>query len=200
MISIIEDLTTSSSSPNYFRSENVFRFFRMLCGFSDSASGREYACQCRRQEMQVGFLGWEDLREDCTATHSSILAWRNPWTEEPHGLQSIGLQRVGYDWSNWTHTQSFRNAFTPICLFSFHKNQRKLECLPPLAIHPRSQCSFSGSFPQFSTQDTLFSVLFIILMFSLNSSDRVKTIEEKRKGVPETCICHGTAISYLFNS
>ena len=47
--------------------------------------------------MQVGFLGWEDPLEDCTATHSSIPAWRNPWTEEPHGLQSIGLQRVGYD-------------------------------------------------------------------------------------------------------
>ena len=149
-----------------------------------------------RLDSWVGKIPWRD----CTATHSSIPAWRNPWTEEPHGLQSIGLQRVGYDWSNWTHTQSFRKAFTPICLFSFHKNQRKLECLPPLAIHPRSQCSFSGSFPQLSTQDTLFSVLFIILMFSLNSSGRVKTTEEKRKGVPETCICHGTAIPYLFNS
>ena len=156
MISIIEDLTINSRSPNYFLSENVFRYFRMLWGFSDGASGKEPACQCRRQEMQVGFLGWEDPMEDCTATHSSILAWRNPWTEGSHGLQSIGLQRVGYDWSNWTHMQSFKNAFTSICLFSFHKNQWKLECLPPLAIHPRSQCSFSGSFPQLSIQDTVF--------------------------------------------
>ena len=39
------------------------------------------------------------------ATHSSILAWRIPWTEEPGGLQSIGeSQRVGYDWSNLAHT------------------------------------------------------------------------------------------------
>ena len=38
------------------------------------------------------------------ATHSSILAWRIPWTEEPSGLQSIGLQRVGHDWETKTYT------------------------------------------------------------------------------------------------
>jgi len=37
-------------------------------------------------------LGWEDLLEEGMATHSSMLAWRIPWTEEPVGLQSIGLQ------------------------------------------------------------------------------------------------------------
>ena len=49
------------------------------------------------QEMLVRSLGWEDPLEEGTATHSSILAWRIPWTEEPGGLQSIGLQRVGND-------------------------------------------------------------------------------------------------------
>ena len=39
-------------------------------------------------------LGWEDPLEEGMATHSSILAWRIPWTEEPGGLQSIGLHRV----------------------------------------------------------------------------------------------------------
>ena len=39
----------------------------------------------------------EDLLEEGMATHSSILAWRIPWTEEPGGLCSIGLQRVGHD-------------------------------------------------------------------------------------------------------
>ena len=39
------------------------------------------------------------------ATHSSILAWRIPWTEEPGGLQSMRSQRVGPDWSDLTHTQ-----------------------------------------------------------------------------------------------
>ena len=49
------------------------------------------------QEMQVQSLGWEDPLEAGMATHFSIRAWRIPWTEEPGGLQSIGLQRVGHD-------------------------------------------------------------------------------------------------------
>ena len=53
-------------------------------------------------ETQAGFLGREDLLEKEMATHSSILAWRTPWTEEPGGLQSMGPQRVGYN--RVTHT------------------------------------------------------------------------------------------------
>ena len=44
------------------------------------------------QQIQVQFLGWEDPLEVCMATHFSILAWRIPGTEEPGGLQSMGLQ------------------------------------------------------------------------------------------------------------
>ena len=47
-------------------------------------------------------LSREDLLEDGMATHSSILAWEILWTEEPGGLQSMGPQRVGHDWSNWS--------------------------------------------------------------------------------------------------
>ena len=47
--------------------------------------------------MQVQSLGWEDPLEVGMATQSSILAWRIPWTEEPDGLQPIGLQRVRHD-------------------------------------------------------------------------------------------------------
>ena len=47
------------------------------------------------QETGVRTLGQEDSLEKEMATHSSILAWRIPWTEEPGGLQSIGSQRVG---------------------------------------------------------------------------------------------------------
>ena len=47
------------------------------------------------QEMQVQSLGWEDPLEEGMATHSSVLAWEIPWTEEPGRLQSLGLQRVG---------------------------------------------------------------------------------------------------------
>ena len=49
------------------------------------------------QETQVQSLAWEDPLEKGMATHSSILAWRMPWTEEPGGLQSMGLQRVRHD-------------------------------------------------------------------------------------------------------
>ena len=48
------------------------------------------------QETWVQFLGQEDLLEKGMATHSSILVWRIPWTEEPGGLQSMGSQRVGH--------------------------------------------------------------------------------------------------------
>ena len=49
------------------------------------------------QETQFRSLGWEDPLEEGMATHSSILAWRIPWTEEPGGLQSMGYQRVEHD-------------------------------------------------------------------------------------------------------
>ena len=53
-------------------------------------------------ETRVQFLGQEDPLEKEIATHSSILAWEIPWTEEPGGLQSMGLQRVGHDWGDST--------------------------------------------------------------------------------------------------
>ena len=49
------------------------------------------------QETQVQSLGWEEPLEEEMATHSSILAWKIPWAEELGRLQSVGLQRVGYD-------------------------------------------------------------------------------------------------------
>ena len=49
------------------------------------------------QETLVQSLGQEDPLEKKTATHSSILAWKTPWMEEPGGLQSMESQRVGYD-------------------------------------------------------------------------------------------------------
>ena len=50
-----------------------------------------------RWETQVQSLGWEDPLEKEIATHSSILAWKIPWTEEPGRLQSVGLKRVGHN-------------------------------------------------------------------------------------------------------
>ena len=50
-----------------------------------------------KQETQVRSLGWEDPLEKKMATHSSILVWEIPWTEEPGGLHSTGLRRVRHD-------------------------------------------------------------------------------------------------------
>ena len=48
------------------------------------------------QEAWVRVLGWKDPLQECMATHSIILAWRIPWTQEPGGLQSMGSQSVGH--------------------------------------------------------------------------------------------------------
>ena len=56
------------------------------------------------QEIWVWSLGWEDPLEEGMAAISNIFAWRIPWTEEPGGLWSIGSQRVGYDWSDFSCT------------------------------------------------------------------------------------------------
>ena len=64
-------------------------------------------------------LGREDPPEESLATHSSVLAWRIPWTEEPGRLQSIGSQRVGHDWSDLTCTYTNISAifYWMVCLF-----------------------------------------------------------------------------------
>ena len=52
---------------------------------------------CAMQETRIQSLGWEYALEKEMATHTSILAWIIPWTEEPGRLQYMGLQRVGHD-------------------------------------------------------------------------------------------------------
>ena len=76
-------------------------------GFSGCASDKEPTANAGGIETSVRYLGQEDPLKEGMATHSSILTWRIPWTEEPGGLQSIGSQRVGHDWSDFacTHAQ-----------------------------------------------------------------------------------------------
>ena len=77
----------------------LFLGFMGEVGFPGSTNGKEPACQCRRHsETQFQSLGWEDLLEKVLATHSSILAWRIPWTQEPGGLYSIWSQWVRHNW------------------------------------------------------------------------------------------------------
>ena len=74
------------------------------------------------RETRVQFLGWDDLLEKEMATHSSILAWRIPRTEEPGRLQSMGSQRVGHDWAtslthSLTHIYVHIHVYMDICIY-----------------------------------------------------------------------------------
>ena len=72
------------------------RVIRLIC--YQGTNDKEPSCPMQEtQEMQVLSLGQEDPLEEHMATHSSILAWRIPWTKESGGLQFIGSQRVRHD-------------------------------------------------------------------------------------------------------
>ena len=112
----------SSLSNSQFRRYKTLNMYVFLCGVSDSfhlvilkitwaleefsagsfiSSTSLVAQRLKRlppmRETRVRTLGREDPLEKEMVTHSSILAWRIPWTEEPSRLQSIGSQRVGHD-------------------------------------------------------------------------------------------------------
>ena len=82
-------------------------------------NGKESACQCRGHLHKLPSVGWEDPLEEDMATHSSILAWRTPWTEESEGIQCIRSQRVGHSWSQLSmHTQHKKGWHTKIWTLS----------------------------------------------------------------------------------
>ena len=66
-------------------------------GFYPVVVAQMVKCLPTMQETQVRPLGWQDPLEKAMATHSSTLAWKIPWMEEPGRLQSTGSQRVGHD-------------------------------------------------------------------------------------------------------
>ena len=74
----------------------TFLVAQMVKNLPDGASGNEHTCQCRRHQ-RGRFDPWMGKAR---ATHSNILAWKIPWTEEPGRLQSIGSHRVRHDWSD----------------------------------------------------------------------------------------------------
>ena len=75
-------------------------FFFYFSGLPWWLSGKESSCQCRRQFPS---LGGDNPLEKEMAAHCSILAWKIPWTAEPGGLLSMGLQRVRHDWTTSLH-------------------------------------------------------------------------------------------------
>ena len=68
-----------------------------IMGLPGGSAVKNPSAMQKTQEMWIQSLGQEDPLEKGIATHSSILAWRIPWTEEPGGLQSMGSHRVGHD-------------------------------------------------------------------------------------------------------
>ena len=104
--------------------------------FPDGSDGKEYACNVGDQ---VRSLGREDPLEKGMAIHSSILAWRIPWTEEPGGLKSIGLQRVEHGWAFMkANTFTFSLLYGPT-LTSIH------DCWKNCGFDYTDHCSNLGS-------------------------------------------------------
>ena len=91
-------------------------------GITSAASGKEPTCQYRRPKS-CGF-GKIPLQEGM-ATHSSILAWRIPWTEKPGRLHTMWCQRVGHDWSDLVCTQEQR-----LCLNLLGRKRTRSSSLP----------------------------------------------------------------------
>ena len=111
-------LTISQSLPKFMSIESVMPSNHLiLCHRTVSQTlaiswfFRIYLPMQETREMRVQSLGWEDPLEKEMATHSSIIAWKIPGTEEPGGLQSMGLQRVRHNWTTslskrkWQMTQ-----------------------------------------------------------------------------------------------
>ena len=98
------------------------------------------------------------------AIHSSILAWRTPWTEEPGRLQSTGLQRIRHDWSDWAYTQSWYVLYAHLFI-----------------------CILSVSFPlNFKRSETVFNMqipISFILFDKLYSMRNICTVSVSNSGV-----------------
>ena len=94
----------------------------------------------KMQETWVQSLGGEDPLEEGMATHSSILAWRIPWTEEPGGLQSMGSQRVG-DTHTDTHTTLIQLIHIIFSSVQFSCSVVSDSLRPHESQHARPPCS-----------------------------------------------------------
>ena len=91
------------------------------------------------------------------AIHSSILAWRKPWTEEPGGLKSLGSQRVRHDWETFTFTFTFT--------FFFHKDNTRLMSFEKIWVVLLTSCGIHNIHPEAKTE-VWIAILIVSLMDS----------------------------------
>ena len=99
------------------------------------------------QETKVGSLGWEDPLEKGMATHSRILAWRIPWTEEPSEPQSVGSQRVWHNWAFFTNTKTKPHQSSVPCSFRFSTWCAPINLPDTLNTPPTVRTSVKTPFP-----------------------------------------------------
>ena len=93
-------ITLIFSKRIHFKLCGILKNYRKICINLGFPCGSTVKTPPAMQEICIQPLGREDPLEQGTATHSSVLAWRIPWTGEPGGPQAIGPQRVRHDWSD----------------------------------------------------------------------------------------------------
>ena len=80
-----------------------------MLGFPSGSVGKESACNAADLGDSVWSTAQEDPLEEGVPTHSSIFAWRIPWTKKPGRWQSMRFQRVGHNWSDEAHREAYIN-------------------------------------------------------------------------------------------
>ena len=147
--------------------------------------------------MQALSLSQKDFLEEGMTTHSSILAWKIPWIEEPGGLLSIGLQRAGYNWRTWhTHTHPL------LCCSTFFSIQSCFlytvvsthSCLNCFSIHSCLRCFIMKgcwvSLHMFSVSfvTAILFLSFILLMWSVILTNLNMLNHPCSLGLSSTCL------------
>ena len=145
-------------------------------------------------EMKFWCQGWEDPLEKGMATHSSILAWRIPWTEEPGAVQFIGYQMSRIQLSNWTQTPNILYAFpcqdlcphySKVLKHSFPKDQRSpflhisVQIFPYQRVFQWSlywETVFQLTFHKFSTWHKSLSQINIVQCIFRNPLTEIITV------------------------
>ena len=99
----------------------------LLQGFPGGSVVKNGLPMQETQEIQVQSLGWEDPLGKGMTTHSNILAWKMPWTKDPGGLQSMGLQRVWHGWRDLEFMHApYLSQKTSLIMWCLNNEQEKV--------------------------------------------------------------------------
>ena len=109
---------------------NILQFYMSIIPLRGSLVAQTVKNLLAIQEIRVWSLGWKDSLEKEMVIHSSILAWRIPWIEEPSGLQSMGSQSWTWLTNTHTHTHTHTHAHTPQHSFPTRRSSDLADSLP----------------------------------------------------------------------